>query len=186
LPFAAGEYKISVCFRLKRKVTAIQIAGVRISTLFPVTPVIWIVGEFDLLDPLYPLVSPLVLGNQLEGISPFGRKRDIVHLISDEDIVGHHVGEGERGGVRIMCSKDYGVRTGIDTSFPDEIADQHAFPEEFYRPAFNIVQRDDLRVVPVAGKNFGIGQDARCRGQAGNGKPVIGSFICCGPAIEFS
>jgi hypothetical protein len=61
-------------FPLKREITAIQIAGVRISTLFPVSMVIRIAGEFNRLDPL---VSPLILCNKLERETPFVWKSDV-------------------------------------------------------------------------------------------------------------
>jgi hypothetical protein len=62
---AAGPGKRSAL-----KETLVVVPCVRVPPLFPVAPVGWVVSEFDLLDPFDPLVSPLVLGHQLEGICP--------------------------------------------------------------------------------------------------------------------
>jgi hypothetical protein len=151
-----------------------QVPGVRVPAKLPVAFIVRIAGEFYLFNPLDPLVSPFILGNQLEGESPFCGKGDIVHRVCHDDIVVHDIAERERRRVSVVGMEDNGVRPRVNTCFPNEIADEHAFPEERDIPALNAVKRDNLGVMPVVVENFTVRQYLCRPRESGNREPVIG------------
>jgi hypothetical protein len=116
----------------------IEVTGIRIPPLLPVPQVIGVIREFDPVYSLDPLVSPLILSNQPEGITVFRIKGDSVHLIREEDVVLLNVADRERCCVPISGMEDHGICLGFNPCVFYEIGNTYAFPEDRGTPALDI------------------------------------------------
>jgi len=172
--FIPSAYVLFLKIVLIPKIILLKVRGIGISPLLPVAPVIRVISELDLLDPLDPLVPPFVLCDQLERIAPFRREGDMVHLIGYEDVMVHQVVKRKGCCIAIMRREYHGICTGIDACIPDQIADQHALPEDRCIPAFHAEERDNLGIMGVPGQYILVRVDICCVGQPAHREPVIG------------
>ncbi len=64
---------------------------IRISSAFPISQVVYIVGQFDFGYPFYPLVSIFALGHKLKRKAPFRRKNYSIHFVRNQDVIVDYV-----------------------------------------------------------------------------------------------
>ena len=108
--------------------------------MLPVSAVIRIACQVDLLYPFDPFVSPLVLRFLLKGEPSRSGERDIVHIAGHDNITAHQVIEWERSRTTIMRRENNRAGAGVYPGIFDKIPYLYTLTKDSNIPPFDTVE----------------------------------------------
>ena len=80
----------------------VEVAGVGVSSAFPIAGQLCAVGQVDFRHPFDPFVAPFSFGDELEGVASLRGDGDVVHLVGKHDGIVHDVREGKGRRVAVV------------------------------------------------------------------------------------